>query len=148
MPKSMVLTLKAAQHQTERRMVSQTPINAKIELISSSYEGTWNIASKKIPAYAYRKRGVIVLCNMCTPEWIRTTGPQLRRLLLYPTELRAHQIFVRIFYKINMLLMVNNTFYLIFFDASVYLERITNSVLLLSDLPSSVELSAIGTVSP
>jgi hypothetical protein len=24
-----------------------------------------------------------------TPEWIRTTDPQLRRLLLYPTELRA-----------------------------------------------------------
>ena len=25
----------------------------------------------------------------CTPEWIRTTNPQLRRLMLYPIELRA-----------------------------------------------------------
>jgi hypothetical protein len=24
----------------------------------------------------------------CDPDWIRTNGPQLRRLLLYPAELR------------------------------------------------------------
>ena len=27
-----------------------------------------------------------------TPEWTRTTNPQLRRLMLYPTELRALKI--------------------------------------------------------
>ncbi len=26
---------------------------------------------------------------VCTPEWTRTTDPQLRRLMLYPIELRA-----------------------------------------------------------
>ena len=26
------------------------------------------------------------------PEWIRTTGPQIRNLMLYPAELRAHAI--------------------------------------------------------
>ncbi len=26
------------------------------------------------------------------PEWIRTTGPQIRNLMLYPAELRAHTI--------------------------------------------------------
>ena len=28
----------------------------------------------------------------CTPEWTRTTNPQLRRLMLYPIELRALKI--------------------------------------------------------
>ena len=27
--------------------------------------------------------------NFSTPEWTRTTDPQLRRLMLYPIELRA-----------------------------------------------------------
>ena len=27
------------------------------------------------------------------PGWTRTNDPQLRRLMLYPTELRAHGIF-------------------------------------------------------
>ena len=34
-------------------------------------------------SYAHHKK------NNCTPEWIRTTNPQLRRLMLYPIELRA-----------------------------------------------------------
>jgi hypothetical protein len=40
-------------------------------------------------------------CNLkdCTvflgvPEWIRTTGPQFRKLLLYPTELRKQTIYL------------------------------------------------------
>ena len=40
------------------------------------------------------------------------------------------------------------TFLFNFFILCYYFERITNSVLLFKDLPSSVELSAIGTVSP
>ena len=31
-----------------------------------------------------------VLIMFRDPDWIRTSDPQLRRLLLYPTELRDH----------------------------------------------------------
>gem|GEM_PF-6588727 len=37
---------------------------------------------------------------ICTPEWIRTTDPQLRRLMLYPAELRAPE---KIVYKFNQI---------------------------------------------
>ena len=29
---------------------------------------------------------------LCEPDWIRTNDPQLRRLMLYPTELPVHKI--------------------------------------------------------
>ncbi len=32
------------------------------------------------------------LGNNGDPEWIRTTGPQIRNLVLYPTELRDHSV--------------------------------------------------------
>ena len=37
-----------------------------------------------------------------TPEWTRTTNPQLRRLMLYPIELRAlkfHNIYMNIYHR-------------------------------------------------
>ncbi len=44
----------------------------------------------------------------CDPDWIRTNGPQLRRLLLYPAELRDHtQINKNLNWNANLLLFFN-----------------------------------------
>lgn len=51
-----------------------------------------------------------------TPEWIRTTGPQLRRLLLYPAELRAHNRTskIRVFLQKNKFILDKMIFFRIF----------------------------------
>ncbi len=43
--------------------------------------------------------------HVCTPEWTRTTNLQLRRLLLYPIELRA-----RLFYNLISTFYFYNNF--------------------------------------
>lgn len=54
--------------------------------------------------------------GLSTPEWTRTTGPQLRRLMLYPTELRAQMTD----YKSNTFFDFVQTFLKIFIVISFF----------------------------
>ena len=76
----------------------------------------------------------------CDPGGIRTHDPQLRRLLLYPTELRDHRHFVRLGRKMlrkgNQKLIIHNPFVensprraskiVSFVDISIKLRQVVN----------------------
>ncbi len=42
---------------------------------------------KNVIISTHKKKKACMTGFLCDPDWIRTNGPQLRRLMLYPTEL-------------------------------------------------------------